>query len=165
MEDEDGARYLYNLYQTALDIITELGAHFTCIFPQYLMPYNYYRITIASEWLENTADHISETSDLFMFNNIAKQAWLDLLLQTYKVLVFPRLIRPTETFHAKLEDETSPHKKYRNSIKNIARNKHLFSTTELLLLNWLEFHYNRMRLERWVNNAFLEERTVSKSLV
>lgn len=97
-----------------------------------------------------------DVCDPVEYCSLSKQIWLDVLFQTYKIMILQRLIFGDKKLFQTSAKTTCPsHIKYMNSIKNIARNQHLFSITELLLLDWMQFHYNEVRETIWHEHPFL----------
>lgn len=154
-------RYIYRIYKKALNFLETMGARFTCVFPEYMMPHSMHLTYTNRASKDEDEEDILTVPDLPSYFRLAKQCWLDVILQTYKVSVVPGLVRPLEGLPASFDREYSPHWKFRNTIKNISKNNHLFSSTELLVLFWLEFHYNDVRKTYWANNHYLEQREIT----
>lgn len=156
------SQYIYDLYSKALDFLRDQGASLIWVIPQYMMPFYMYTFYLDVSPEEDMALRIADILD---FQRLSKQCWLDVLLQTYKILVYPRLIRTMKIIH---DDEASlssndsqgfPERRiYRHSIKDLDLTGHLFSVTEVLLLNWLRFHYDAVRRTYWEDNNFLDDR-------
>ncbi|GJQ85090.1 hypothetical protein Trydic_g15777 [Trypoxylus dichotomus] len=147
--DVERVQYLYNLYEQALNILESLGALLVIKRPELLLTYHYYEVYITNFPSDDPDDSIrSMVTCKNKFIQLSKQFWFDVLLQTYKVLVLNRLIFSNKKTY-KAPKQSSVHDKYTSCIKAISRNKHLFSGTELLLMNWLEFHYNEVRCRLW----------------
>ncbi|GJQ83771.1 hypothetical protein Trydic_g5633, partial [Trypoxylus dichotomus] len=161
IEDSDliKAKYIYAIYKKALKFLIDLGARFCCIYPEYLMTFSMY--TFYVNCLSSEYDDILHVSDYLEFNRLSKLCWLNLILQIYKLLVYGRLIRPLEALHPAVDREGTPHFEYRRSIKNMITNNHLFGNAELLVLNWLEFHYNTVRTTYWTSNDYLTSREIT----
>ncbi|GJQ86572.1 hypothetical protein Trydic_g7809 [Trypoxylus dichotomus] len=152
---------VYQIYKKVLDFLTSLGAYFACVHPAYLLPFKMYSLFVDQVAKTLKEEKILIIKDHLDFYRLSKQCWLDVFLQTYKVTVLKRVINPVDDRGSRVEEPHHPRQKYRHSIKNIVRNNHLFSTPELLLLNWLEFHYNDERSVHWPDNPYLEYRQVS----
>lgn len=151
--------YLCEVYKNALDILKRLGAYFNHVRPEFLLEFSRYDIYLK---------HYPEEDPLIVlpvdreeFYRLGKQAWLDLLLQTYKVLVLNRLFFGEKKMYVAPPVKSVPHEKYTNLIKDISKNRHIFSNTELLLLNWLEFQYNDVRKTLWADNEYLQYKEIS----
>lgn len=117
-------------------------------------------------YVKNIASQLGDEDLLIVekpsqFHRLSKQCWLDTILQTYKVLVLNKVVRPLEELPAAYEMPHTPHQRYRQAVKNIVKNNHLFSTTELLLLDWLEFHFNNAVDTYWPGNVNICEREIS----
>ncbi|XP_067848879.1 cilia- and flagella-associated protein 47-like [Heptranchias perlo] len=80
-----------------------------------------------------------------VFESISKRSWTDMLLQIYKVLVLSRLT---------LKDINSIFGQQK-CLENVPRinadplSSNIYSTGELVLLTWLNFHYETMRNAVW----------------
>ncbi|GJQ86571.1 hypothetical protein Trydic_g7808 [Trypoxylus dichotomus] len=159
-EDEQ-ANYIYTLYKAALTMLKELGACLICNFPEYLMPFNMYTYYTKNRLESCYETETMDVTELPMFYRLSKQCWLDLMLQTYKVLTFSRLLCSLNNGLSTVPSVITPHSKYHHAIENVDTNNHVFSSAELLVLYWLEFHYNEVREMYWAHNKYLKERYLS----
>lgn len=148
-EDIDRAKYLYDIYDEILKLLKDLGALLACVRPELLLNFDYYQIYMQLQKVKNQDPPRIFISDEEEYYRLSKQCWLDVLLQTYKVMVLYRLMFCEKKVYKAVDTTSSAHERYVNSVKNIAKNHHLFSNTELLLLDWLEFHYNDARKIYW----------------
>lgn len=85
--------HLYIIYSQAKELLIGHGALLAYLQPEYLMPYADYMIFIkksCNTFQTNTSNTEKLTED--QFNQMTKQVWLDLLLQTYKIFVHQRPI-------------------------------------------------------------------------
>lgn len=125
------------------------------------MPFENYTLFMENLSNELNTRKIFNITDFSEFYRISKQAWLEMLMQTYKVLILSRALRSTETCNSTMDNEMNSAAIYRHSVKYISTYSHLFSTIELLLLNWMTFHYKDVRKIYWADNSYLQEKEVS----
>lgn len=141
-----------------MDFLKDLGAYFTNVRPALLLEFTYFGLYL--EQHPEIESNVSST-DMEQFYRLTKQTWLDLVLQTYKVLVLNRAFFGEKKVYVAPTVKSIAHERYTSSIKDISRNRHLFTNTELLLLNWLEFHYNDVRRREWADNDSLHAREIA----
>ncbi|GJQ85091.1 hypothetical protein Trydic_g15778 [Trypoxylus dichotomus] len=153
-------KYLYELYEKALDFLQSIGALLTYVRPEILLGYTPYKIFKENFDCGDRGGFDVTITNRDEFYRLSKQYWLDILLQTFKVLVLKHLFF-VESGIYKAPRRSFAYERYSSSIKRIAQNKHLFSNTELLLLNWFQFHYNDIRQTFWLDNSYLEEREIT----
>lgn len=111
--------YMYNVYLKAKEFLVNHGGFLPHVSPEYLLEFNDYVIFIESiSRLRTDCKEICRTRllDYYTFFLISKQCWLDMILQTYKVLVLARIRGPSQ-FTEVDSNET------RNSESNISLNK------------------------------------------
>ncbi|XP_045555398.1 cilia- and flagella-associated protein 47 isoform X1 [Salmo salar] len=83
-----------------------------------------------------------------VFESLSKRAWMDVLLQTYKVLVLPRVTEGPLSLGLQSCDSGSMEQQVpRINPKPLASN--VYSTWERRLLTWLNLHYHSMRTTVW----------------
>ncbi|XP_031669186.1 cilia- and flagella-associated protein 47 [Oncorhynchus kisutch] len=83
-----------------------------------------------------------------VFESLSKRAWMDVLLQTYKVLVLPRVTEGPLSLGLQSCDSGSMEEQVpRIDPKPLTSN--VYSTWERRLLTWLNLHYHSMRTTVW----------------
>ncbi|XP_043927775.1 cilia- and flagella-associated protein 47 [Protopterus annectens] len=80
----------------------------------------------------------------FAFESVSKRAWTDMLLQIYKVLVLSRIASDNNSCPADSSGlETIP------KINPDPLSSNIYSTSERILLTWLNVHYEKKRKVIW----------------
>lgn len=122
------AQQLYWLNDLLLKfVIAQGGATVAAIRAEYLMDYGDY--CVYSRTINKSKSALVSES---AFDVLSEQSWLDFVLQTYKCLVLPKALK-----------KASPLKLTSN----------VYSDAELILLNWLNEHYEDNRSRIWANGA------------
>ncbi|XP_044141503.1 cilia- and flagella-associated protein 47 [Bufo gargarizans] len=95
---------------------------------------------------EKTADHM-EINLLHLnnsvFQSVSKRVWTDILLQIYKVFILSRVTQ------RKNDDDNVIDCMPKISSEPLSSN--IYSTSEIILLTWLNVHYEKMRKVAWRN--------------
>lgn len=93
------------------------------------------------------------------FYRWAKLAWLILILQTFKVFVFYRIRLP------KSQSNILPYPDEEFYTKFIGTTNlcNVFANNGLIILGWLQCHFDIMRTTQWCDNKFLSMRTTVSS--
>ncbi|XP_078416576.1 cilia- and flagella-associated protein 47-like [Cetorhinus maximus] len=133
-------------YSTLLTFLSAQGACLAHVKPEFLLEPEEFK-----QWnhLQNCSQS-PESTEIFslgddMFESISKRAWTDTLLQIYKVLILSRLTMKD------INSVFSDHKYLENipSINVEPLSSNIYSTGELVLLTWLNLHYETMRNVVW----------------
>ncbi|XP_042173920.1 cilia- and flagella-associated protein 47-like [Oncorhynchus tshawytscha] len=83
-----------------------------------------------------------------VFESLSKRAWMDVLLQTYKVLVLPRVTEGPLSLGLQSCDSGSMEQQVPR-IDPMPLTSNVYSTWERRLLTWLNLHYHSMRTTVW----------------
>ncbi|XP_064167628.1 cilia- and flagella-associated protein 47-like [Anguilla rostrata] len=138
------AEQLRRQHATLLSFLSAQGACLSHIRPEYLLDqqeYNHWQ-SLPDQQKNGAVGPVS--LDDMAFESLSKRAWTDVLLQTYKVLVLPRV---TEVNLENLPDWESFGHIPRINPDPLASN--IYSTWERRLLTWLNLHYHKMRSVVW----------------
>ncbi|KAM9320035.1 LOW QUALITY PROTEIN: cilia- and flagella-associated protein 47 [Gastrophryne carolinensis] len=139
-------------HATLLTFLKSQGASLPHIKPEYLFEPNDYdqwiQIQIQIQKLQTsskkTVDEV-ENSLLAIshdsFQSVSRRAWLDVLLQIYKVLVLSRVPQ------TKTNDEHGFN--FMPKINSEPLSSNIYSTSERILLIWLNANYEKMRKATW----------------
>ncbi|XP_040280927.1 cilia- and flagella-associated protein 47 [Bufo bufo] len=141
-------------HATLLTFLKNQGASLSHIKPEYLFePLDYERwmqVQVQIQKLqhlnEKTADHM-EINLLHLnnsvFQSVSKRVWTDILLQIYKVFILSRVTQ------RKNDDDNVIDCMPKISSEPLSSN--IYSTSEIILLTWLNVHYEKMRKVAWRN--------------
>ncbi|KAG5833367.1 hypothetical protein ANANG_G00275190 [Anguilla anguilla] len=138
------AEQLHRQHATLLSFLSAQGACLSHIRPEYLLDqqeFNHWQ-SLPDQQRNGAVGPVS--LDDMAFESLSKRAWTDVLLQTYKVLVLPRV---TEVNLENLPDWESIGHIPRINPDPLASN--IYSTWERRLLTWLNLHYHKMRSVVW----------------
>ncbi|XP_071992034.1 cilia- and flagella-associated protein 47 isoform X2 [Engystomops pustulosus] len=141
-------------HATLLTFLKNQGASLAHIKPEYLFePLDYERwIQIQAQIQKlqpsskKTADHLDINLHRInnkIFQSMSKRVWTDILLQIYKVFVLSRVTQRTS------DDDNMIDCMPKISSEPLSSN--IYSTSERILLTWLNVHYERMRKVAWRN--------------
>ncbi|XP_071186802.1 cilia- and flagella-associated protein 47-like [Salvelinus alpinus] len=128
-----------------LAFLRRQGACLSHIRPEYLLDSQEF-----SHWssLQAQCDQRGLDYNSKVFESLSKRAWMDVLLQTYKVLVLPRVTEGPLSLGLQSCDSGSMEQQVpRINPKPLASN--VYSTWERRLLTWLNLHYHSMRTTVW----------------
>ncbi|XP_069746190.1 cilia- and flagella-associated protein 47-like isoform X2 [Narcine bancroftii] len=133
-------------YSTLLIFLRAQGAYLAHVKPEFLFEPEQFK-----KWHQlQHCLHSPESADIFdlddnVFESISKSSWSDVLLQIYKVFVLSRLTLKdiNNLLHSQRCIENLP----RINVDPLSSN--IFSTSERVLLTWLNFHYESMRSTVW----------------
>ncbi|XP_067896652.1 cilia- and flagella-associated protein 47-like isoform X2 [Heterodontus francisci] len=133
-------------YSTLFTFLRAQGACLAHVKPEFLFEPEEFK-----QWnqLQNCLQD-PKTAEIFnmgdaVFESISKRSWTDMLLQIYKVLVLSRLT-------LKDINNICSNQKYLENVPKINAeplSSNIYSTGELVLLTWLNFHYETMRTAVW----------------
>ncbi|XP_078087998.1 cilia- and flagella-associated protein 47 [Mustelus asterias] len=133
-------------YSTLLTFLRAQGACVAHVKPEFLLEPEEFK-----QWcqLQNCSQNL-ESIEIFslgdeVFESVSKRAWTDLLLQIYKVFVLSRLTMKDidSSFSNQIFLENIPR------INAEPRSSNIYSTGEIVLLTWLNHHYETMRNVVW----------------
>ncbi|KAJ8003687.1 hypothetical protein DPEC_G00150910 [Dallia pectoralis] len=136
---------LIHQHTVQLDFLRIQGACLPHIRPEYLLDSQDF-----SHWmsLQSPLDQNKMGVRINTFELLSKRAWNDVLLQTYKVLVLPRVTESLLSSALQGCDRGSSEKQIpRINPEPLASN--VYSTWERRLLTWLNLHYHSMRTIVW----------------
>ncbi|XP_045065582.1 cilia- and flagella-associated protein 47-like isoform X3 [Coregonus clupeaformis] len=130
-----------------LAFLRRQGACLSHIRPEYLLDSQEF-----SHWsslqAQSQCDQTGMVYSSMAFESLSKRAWMDVLLQTYKVLVLPRVTEGPLSLGLQSCDSGSMEQQVpRINPKPLASN--VYSTWERRLLTWLNLHYHTMRTTVW----------------
>uniref|UniRef100_A0A674DQB2 Cilia- and flagella-associated protein 47 domain-containing protein n=1 Tax=Salmo trutta TaxID=8032 RepID=A0A674DQB2_SALTR len=130
-----------------LAFLRRQGACLSHIRPEYLLDSQEFShwssLQVQSQCDQRGLDYSSK-----VFESLSKRAWMDVLLQTYKVLVLPRVTEGPLSLGLQSCDSGSMEQQVpRINPKPLASN--VYSTWERRLLTWLNLHYHSMRTTVW----------------
>ncbi|KFQ40162.1 Calponin homology domain-containing protein 2, partial [Mesitornis unicolor] len=139
-------------HSTLLAFLKSQGAYLPHVLPEFLLEPDDYK-----KWIEvqTTLKVDVKNSDIFsdkhlfiledsIFETMSKRSWTDVLLQTYKVFVLPRVSSCNITDQFNLE-----------SVQNMPRiesgplSSNIYSPNERAILTWLNKHYEKNRKTVW----------------
>lgn len=157
---------LWNIYNNLKLLLMEYGACLACVEVENLLSYDQYSeymtYILPISYPTATKNFVKDENQYHLLN---KQSWLDLLLQTYKVIVLARV--PSGTFaqlqQPRIRPESSTMLRAVSKILNSAGNDYentIYHPIEYVILYWLEFNYNTWKHEMWQNGAELPNRTI-----
>ncbi|KAM9836041.1 cilia and flagella-associated protein 47-like [Aulostomus maculatus] len=129
-------KQLLQQHEAVLAFLRSQGACLHHIRPEYLLDEQEFNL-----WCTQQSNEDSPTQD---YSRITKRSWTDVLLQIYKVLVLYRLSE--SSLDTTLSQEEA------NEILNVTSQplaSNIYSSQELLLLSWLNKHYESMRKTVW----------------
>uniref|UniRef100_A0A8C5M3C4 Calponin-homology (CH) domain-containing protein n=1 Tax=Leptobrachium leishanense TaxID=445787 RepID=A0A8C5M3C4_9ANUR len=138
-------------HATLLTFLKNQGAFLPHIKPEFLFePLDYEKwiqVQIQLIELQNPNNNVDAMNINFhridenAFLSVSKRAWTDVLLQIFKVLILSRVsLRKSSIEHA---NEFMP----KMSSEPLSSN--IYSTSERILLTWLNVHYEKMRKVSW----------------
>nr|DBA33280.1 TPA: hypothetical protein GDO54_000991 [Pyxicephalus adspersus] len=139
-------------HSTLLTFLKNQGASLPHIKPEYLFePLDYERWIQVQDQIQKLQISIKKNVDTASnvpishnaFQSVSKRSWTDVLLQIYKVLILSR-VEQTKT-----DDETVIDCMPKISSEPLSSN--IYSTSERILLTWLNVHYEKMRKVTWKN--------------
>lgn len=122
---------LWTAYDKVKKFLEGKAAYIPNIHPEYLLTYRQYLVYTHTK---NVNQVLSEEN----FKLMTMQCWIDLLLQTYKVFVFMR-IKPRSELESKSTLTDNISKVF--SVDSEHRLSPLYHSTEIILMEWLEFTY------------------------
>ncbi|KAM4795930.1 cilia- and flagella-associated protein 47 [Rhinophrynus dorsalis] len=140
-------------HATLLTFLKSQGASLPHIKPEYLFePHDYQRwrqVQVQIKALQNhsmkNADHLEDKDLLEMnestFQSVGKRVWTDILLQIYKVLILSRVAQSKS--NCDYVSESMPR------INSEPLSSNIYSTSERILLTWLNVQYEKMRKTVW----------------
>ncbi|XP_069613759.1 cilia- and flagella-associated protein 47 [Ranitomeya imitator] len=141
-------------HATLLTFLKNQGASVSHIKPEYLFePLDYERWMQVQLQIQNLQTSNMKTIDptdinvLHMNNStfqcVSKRVWTDILLQIYKVFILSRVTQ------SKSDDDNMIDCMPKISSEPLSSN--IYSTSERILLTWLNVHYEKMRKVAWRN--------------
>ncbi|KAL1021786.1 hypothetical protein UPYG_G00017930 [Umbra pygmaea] len=136
---------LLHQHTILLAFLRTQGACLPHIRPEYLLDYQEFSHCISLQvWPgENKMEYTNVT-----FESLSKRAWTDVLLQTYKVLVLPRVTENSMPLGLQSSARASWEQLVpRINPEPLASN--VYSSWERRLLTWLNLHYHTMRTIAW----------------
>nr|XP_033803452.1 cilia- and flagella-associated protein 47 isoform X2 [Geotrypetes seraphini] len=148
---------LHKHHSTLLMFLKSQGMSLAHVLPEFLLePEDYKKWTqlqaqnqemeMTNLKVPNKADQKSVFDiDEVMFESVSKRVWTDVLLQVYKVLVLSRV--PPIKSRSKIFELVSSKSIPRIKSDPLASN--IYSTSERVILTWLNTHYERTRKEAW----------------
>lgn len=132
----------YNIYSNITEFLKTQGVFVQELKPEFLLTFSKYRMYKEQVTQEDTKDMQElETEDSFYLRS--KQCWVDLILKTYKVFVFERIIRTRENQEIVHQIEFN---KYADA------NKYQYSDidpNEAVLMMWLTYHFEKEKHILW----------------
>ncbi|XP_056412134.1 cilia- and flagella-associated protein 47 isoform X3 [Hyla sarda] len=142
-------------HATLLTFLKSQGASLSHIKPEYLFePLDYERwiqIQVQIQKLQNSnkkTTNFTENNLLHInnsaFQSVSKRVWTDILLQIYKVFILSRITQ------RKSDDDSVIDCMPKISSEPLSSN--IYSTSERILLTWLNVHYEKMRKVVWRNS-------------
>ncbi|XP_071052860.1 cilia and flagella-associated protein 47-like isoform X2 [Onthophagus taurus] len=148
----DTLKYLYRIYKTIINKINNEGGALMHLRPEHLFYYGgakmyYEEIFNFKEYplpLSSTMLHYK------IFSRLRAQSWLDFTLQLYKCLYLKKVIQ-SHCIMSKCDNfKNTPLSDY-FSQENVPIQPAIYSESESLIMNWLQFHYNENRNSIWEN--------------
>ncbi|XP_075708861.1 cilia- and flagella-associated protein 47 isoform X2 [Rhinoderma darwinii] len=141
-------------HATLLTFLKNQGASLSHIKPEYLFePLDYERwlqVQAQIQKLQTTNQKKTDLMDINflhlnngIFQSVTKRVWTDILLQIYKVFILSR------TAHRKNDHDNVIDCMPKISSEPLSSN--IYSTSERILLTWLNVHYEKMRKVAWRN--------------
>ncbi|XP_043556662.1 cilia- and flagella-associated protein 47-like [Chiloscyllium plagiosum] len=133
-------------YSTLLTFLKVQGACLAHVKPEFLLEPEQFK-----QWNQlQGCSQITESTEIFklgdgVFESVSKRSWTDLLLQIYKVVVLSRLT--LKDINNILSDQKHSENIPRINIEPSSSN--IYSTGELVLLTWLNHHYETIRCVVW----------------
>ncbi|KAJ8350369.1 hypothetical protein SKAU_G00254990 [Synaphobranchus kaupii] len=131
-------------HATLLSFLSTQGACLSHIRPEYLLEQHEFNHWQSLQDQQDNRAAVPVSLEDMAFESLSKRAWTDVLLQTYKVLVLPRV---TEVSLGSLPDWESIGHIPRINPNPLSSN--IYSTWERRLLTWLNLHYHKMRGVVW----------------
>ncbi|XP_029458968.1 cilia- and flagella-associated protein 47 [Rhinatrema bivittatum] len=144
-------------HSTLLTFLKSQGACLPHVLPEFLLePHDYKKwmeLQVEIKELQKTNMKITSVSDEralidmdeHIFESVSKRVWTDVLLQVYKVLVLSRV--PPIKNRTELFDFESAQSIPR--IKSDPLSSNIYSTSERVILTWLNTHYEKTRKDAW----------------
>ncbi|NWX20809.1 CFA47 protein, partial [Aegotheles bennettii] len=137
---------------TLLGFLKSQGAYLPHVMPEFLLEPDDYKQWIKVQTLKKGD---MKLSDIFsnqhpfiledsIFEKMSKRAWTDVLLQTYKVFVLPRVSSRNITDLFSLESMQNMPR-----IKSEPLSSNIYSPYERTILTWLNKHYEKNRETVW----------------
>ncbi|XP_048459067.1 cilia and flagella-associated protein 47-like [Rhincodon typus] len=133
-------------YSTLLTFLKAQGACLAHVKPEFLLEPEQFK-----QWNQlQGCSQITESIGIFklgddVFESVSKRSWTDLLLQIYKVMVLSRLT--LKDINDILSDQKHLENIPRINVEPLSSN--IYSTGELVLLTWLNHHYETKRSVVW----------------
>lgn len=160
---------IYNNYEQIIEFVTVQGGLLPYVSPEHFLVYADY-VSFYKDVFPNRSDYIGETVPKTLsdseFYRLSKQSWLDLLLQSYKVFVLSKVQYPTKekqkSVNASDVESTSTYscgtyKPFENSSFwnsfALLESSIFHQESEMILLHWLEYHYNNVIDTHWFDFA------------
>ncbi|KAJ8400757.1 hypothetical protein AAFF_G00391110 [Aldrovandia affinis] len=142
------ARQLHRQHSTVLDFLGTHGASLAHIRPEYLFEqrdFNRWQ-SLQAQREGSVAVHINV--DVDVFESLSKRAWTDVMLQTYKVLLLPRITEQSLGSPQRCEStEQIP------TFSTEPLSSNVYSSGERRVLAWLNINYHSMRARVWSAGA------------
>ncbi|XP_015513990.2 cilia- and flagella-associated protein 47-like [Neodiprion lecontei] len=168
--------YVLKLYTNVLDFLAVQGALLAHVNPKFLLSFNDY--LLYDNWSERNSAGAEPPSEMAntlqrekipreLFQSRSMQCWLDVALQTFKILVLKRIsVRDSEgktvspqnrsnSGTVTLEANTVSVLEYpinKTSFTGESKDTSRYTVEEIILLNWLQHHFNQQRSEEWMKD-------------
>ncbi|KAM3935444.1 cilia- and flagella-associated protein 47 [Leptodactylus fuscus] len=141
-------------HATLLTFLKNQGASLSHVKPEYLFePLDYERWMQVQVQIQNLQPSNKKNTDFMdinllhinnnVFQSVSKRVWTDILLQIYKVFILSRVTQRKDN------DDNVIDCIPRISSEPLSSN--IYSTSERILLTWLNVHYEKMRKVAWRN--------------
>ncbi|XP_063160761.1 cilia- and flagella-associated protein 47 [Candoia aspera] len=138
-------------HSTMITFLKSQGASLSHIMPQFLLDFEDYTIWTHLQLMVKNQKSCEGDSYIYVLNDsvfeaVSKRAWTDVLLQIYKILILQRVSVPEDISQANAEDaEHLP----KISIDPLSSN--IYSSSERILLIWMNRHFEKTRTIMWKN--------------
>ncbi|XP_031343522.1 uncharacterized protein LOC116171024 isoform X5 [Photinus pyralis] len=171
---------IYNTYEQVIEFVTVQGGLLPHVSPEHLLVYGDY-VSFYRDIFPNRSDYIGETVPKTLTNSefyrLSKQSWLDLLLQSYKVFVLAKVQAPTkerpksvntsDVVSASIDScgtyKPSENSDFWNSFADLD-SSNFYQKSEMILLYWLEYHYNNVIDTHWLDFARHSHQPIPKKI-
>ncbi|XP_029113625.1 cilia- and flagella-associated protein 47-like isoform X2 [Scleropages formosus] len=137
-------RLLRRRHGALLTFLSDQGASFPHVRPEHLLEPQDFRLWLSLQDQQDVLVTGSIKLDDEDFESLSRRVWTDVLLQTYKVFVLPRVTKGSWGCHPGCEDEDHT---ARDDLDPQSRN--IYSTWERRLLTWLNCTFQKMRWTVW----------------
>ncbi|XP_075056414.1 cilia- and flagella-associated protein 47 [Mixophyes fleayi] len=139
---------------TLLTFLKNQGASLPHIKPEYLFePFDYERwmqVQVQVQELQASSKKNADVVDNNVlhlsngtFQSVSKRAWTDIMLQIYKVFILSRV--------AQRKNDDGSVIDCMPKISSEPLSSNIYSTSERILLTWLNVHYEKMKKVVWIN--------------